>query len=190
MITVRREPPFPVLLVGWGIVHGRVTGIARDPLIKEVSCWHKAVFAIERLGVERSPSNYHPHRLPSTYAAHVGTVEHGTYSLLLATVAIVDAEKATPDYETPVLVVGAGPAGLIAALQLSRNGTRCMLVERNLTTTKWPKMDITNCRSMELLKRLGIDQGLREIGESFEATCDKYANHGTLHIGTLEVDRG
>jgi hypothetical protein len=26
-------------------------------------------------------------------------------------------------------------------------------------------MDITNCRSMELLNRLGIAQGLREIGE-------------------------
>lgn len=63
-----------------------------------------------------------------------------------------------------MLVVGAGPAGLIAALQLANNGVSCMLVERNLTTTKWPKMDITNCRSMELLKRLGIDVGLREVG--------------------------
>lgn len=68
-------------------------------------------------------------------------------------------------HETPVLVVGAGPAGLIAALQLACNGTRCMLIERNLDTTSWPKMDITNCRSMELLKRLGIDQGLRDIGK-------------------------
>ncbi|EXJ60041.1 hypothetical protein A1O7_04190 [Cladophialophora yegresii CBS 114405] len=67
-------------------------------------------------------------------------------------------------HETPVLIVGAGPAGLIAALQLAEHGTPCMLVERNLDTTKWPKMDITNCRSMELLRRLGIDRGLREVG--------------------------
>lgn len=53
---------------------------------------------------------------------------------------------------------------MIAALQLSKNGVPCLLVERNLDTTKWPKMDITNCRSMELLKRLGVDQGLREVG--------------------------
>ncbi|KAF1813348.1 hypothetical protein P152DRAFT_481449 [Eremomyces bilateralis CBS 781.70] len=71
---------------------------------------------------------------------------------------------ATVEHEAPVLVVGAGPAGLIAALQLASNGTRCMLVERNFDTTKWPKMDITNCRSMEILKRLGIDQGLRDVG--------------------------
>jgi 2-polyprenyl-6-methoxyphenol hydroxylase-like FAD-dependent oxidoreductase len=67
-------------------------------------------------------------------------------------------------HKTPVLVVGAGPAGLIAALQLSVNKVPCILVERNLDTTKWPKMDITNCRSMEILKRLGVDQGLRDVG--------------------------
>lgn len=66
--------------------------------------------------------------------------------------------------EVAVLVVGGGPAGMIAALQLSRNGIPCLLVERNLDTTRWPKMDITNCRSMELLKRLGVDEGLREVG--------------------------
>lgn len=66
-----------------------------------------------------------------------------------------------------MLVVGAGPAGLTAALQLANNGVSCMLVERNLSTTKWPKMDITNCRSMELLKRLGIDAGLREVGRDY-----------------------
>ena len=41
-----------------------------------------------------------------------------------------------------------------------------MLTERNLNTTKWPKMDITNCRSMELLKRLGVADGLRAVGKS------------------------
>ncbi|KAL2820938.1 monooxygenase [Aspergillus cavernicola] len=66
--------------------------------------------------------------------------------------------------QTPVLVVGAGPAGLIAALQLATNGTPCILAERNLETTRWPKMDITNCRSMEILRRLGIADGLRDVG--------------------------
>jgi 2-polyprenyl-6-methoxyphenol hydroxylase-like FAD-dependent oxidoreductase len=75
------------------------------------------------------------------------------------------ADQHQPPDEAPVLIVGAGPAGLIAALQLSKNGQRCVLIERNLDTTKWPKMDITNCRSMELLKRLGVDRGLRKVGE-------------------------
>jgi hypothetical protein len=40
-----------------------------------------------------------------------------------------------------------------------------MLTERNPDTTKWPKMDITNCRSMELLRRLGVADSLRTIGK-------------------------
>jgi hypothetical protein len=47
-----------------------------------------------------------------------------------------------------------------------------MLTERNPDTTKWPKMDITNCRSMELLKRLGVADSLRTIGKvSRECFC-------------------
>lgn len=67
-------------------------------------------------------------------------------------------------HEAPVLVVGAGPVGLIAAIQLARKGIRCIIAERNLDTTRWPKMDITNCRNMELLRRLGLADGLREQG--------------------------
>ncbi|KAM5347515.1 hypothetical protein ACJ41O_010520 [Fusarium nematophilum] len=70
----------------------------------------------------------------------------------------------TTVHDTTVLIVGAGPAGMLLALQLARNGVRSIVVERNLATTKWPKMDITNCRSMELFKRLGIAQGLRDQG--------------------------
>ncbi|KAH0845670.1 2,4-dichlorophenol 6-monooxygenase [Fonsecaea pedrosoi] len=81
-------------------------------------------------------------------------------------------------HETPVLVVGAGPAGLITALQLAENGVECMLVERNLDTTKWPKMDITNCRSMELLKRLKVDQGLREVGVPQKYSFDVHFSSG------------
>ena len=75
-------------------------------------------------------------------------------------------------FETSVLVVGSGPAGLLLALQLAKNGVRCMLIERNPDTTKWPKMDITNCRSMELFNRLGIAQGFREQGKRVPDGCN------------------
>jgi 2-polyprenyl-6-methoxyphenol hydroxylase-like FAD-dependent oxidoreductase len=38
-----------------------------------------------------------------------------------------------------------------------------MLVERNETTTRHPKMDITNARSMELFRRMGIAEELRAV---------------------------
>src|SRR5882672_7422979 len=47
------------------------------------------------------------------------------------------------------------------ARTLSLFGVRCLLVERNPTTTRHPKMDITNGRSMELFRRLGLVDTLR-----------------------------
>ena len=49
-----------------------------------------------------------------------------------------------------VLIVGGGPVGLITATTLAKYGVRSVILERNLTTTKWPKMDLTNARSMEI----------------------------------------
>lgn len=63
-----------------------------------------------------------------------------------------------------VVIAGGGPVGLILARILSHSGVKSVLFERNETTTSWPKMDLTNARSMELFKRLGIADGLRTQG--------------------------
>ncbi|MGV9310698.1 FAD-dependent monooxygenase [Streptomyces sp. NPDC003691] len=64
----------------------------------------------------------------------------------------------------PVLVVGAGPVGMVAALELARHGVRCVLVDRETGTTVHPKLDYVNSRSMELLGRLGIADDIRSAG--------------------------
>lgn len=63
----------------------------------------------------------------------------------------------------PVLIAGGGPVGMTLACELSRRGTACMLVERNPATTRHPKMDITNARSMELFRSLGVADALRAV---------------------------
>ncbi|WP_217575555.1 FAD-dependent monooxygenase [Streptomyces sp. GbtcB7] len=65
--------------------------------------------------------------------------------------------------ETSVLVVGAGPVGLTLAMELEHHGVETLLVERNTSTTRHPKMDVTNGRSMELYRRLGVADDLREV---------------------------
>jgi 2-polyprenyl-6-methoxyphenol hydroxylase-like FAD-dependent oxidoreductase len=63
----------------------------------------------------------------------------------------------------PVLIAGGGPVGLTLALELASRDVPCMLVERAMESTRFPKMDITNARSMELFRRLGIASALRKV---------------------------
>jgi 2-polyprenyl-6-methoxyphenol hydroxylase-like FAD-dependent oxidoreductase len=70
----------------------------------------------------------------------------------------------TEQTHTPVLISGAGPIGMTLALELATHGVRSTLVERNPHTTTFPKMDLTNIRSMELYHRLGIDADVRAAG--------------------------
>ena len=67
------------------------------------------------------------------------------------------------DFDTPVLIAGGGPVGLALALELDRHGVDAILIERNLSTTRHPKMDITNGRSMEIFRRLGVADNLRAV---------------------------
>lgn len=66
--------------------------------------------------------------------------------------------------EDVVVIVGGGPVGLTLAHVLSTHNIKSVLFERNPTTTTWPKMDLTNARSMELFRRIGIADGLRRQG--------------------------
>jgi 2-polyprenyl-6-methoxyphenol hydroxylase-like FAD-dependent oxidoreductase len=71
-----------------------------------------------------------------------------------------------------VLIAGGGPVGLTLATVLGRFGIRVMLVERNTTTTRHPKMDITNGRSMELFRRVGLVEALRKAAVPEENPFD------------------
>ena len=68
---------------------------------------------------------------------------------------------AAPNPIAPVLIAGGGPVGMTLALELARQGVRSRLFERAYDTTRHPKMDITNGRSMELFRRLGLAEPLR-----------------------------
>src|SRR5437868_2112432 len=46
---------------------------------------------------------------------------------------------------------------------LTQFGVNVMIIERNTTTTRYPKMDITNGRSMELFRRFGLADDLRKV---------------------------
>lgn len=76
----------------------------------------------------------------------------------------MEAAEPMQTLEVPVLIAGGGPVGMTLALNLARYGIRSIVAERNPTTTQHPKMDLTNGRSMELFRRLGLVDRLRDAG--------------------------
>src|SRR5262249_46949300 len=63
--------------------------------------------------------------------------------------------------DTPVLVVGAGPVGLSAAILLARQGVKSLLIERHASTTNHPKSRAVLTRTMEILRPWGVEDALR-----------------------------
>ena len=59
--------------------------------------------------------------------------------------------------EVPVLIAGAGPAGLAAAVALARHGVPTLLVERRRTLSGLPRATVLSTGSMELLRAWGLE---------------------------------
>lgn len=64
---------------------------------------------------------------------------------------------------TPVLVVGAGPAGLVTATTLARYGVRSLLIERRADSSSLPRATLINLPTMELLRSWGLEPAVRAI---------------------------
>lgn len=61
-----------------------------------------------------------------------------------------------------VLIAGAGPVGATLAIDLARRGVRVVVLERSASPRRLPKMERCNARTMEMFRRLGLAQTLRE----------------------------
>lgn len=81
--------------------------------------------------------------------------------------------------DTEVLVVGAGPTGLLLAGDLARAGVRCTLLERRVAESNLTRAFAVHARTLEILDARGIGDELAATG----------ARLGRLRIfGRLEVD--
>jgi len=68
--------------------------------------------------------------------------------------------------QVPILIVGAGPAGLCGSILLSRLGIRSLVVERHASTSIHPKATGISTRTMELFRSWGIEPRVREAAMS------------------------
>jgi 2-polyprenyl-6-methoxyphenol hydroxylase-like FAD-dependent oxidoreductase len=95
--------------------------------------------------------------------------------------------------KTQVVIVGAGPVGLTLALDLGKRGVRCVIVDRNMTASKLPKMERCNARTMEMYRRLGVAERVRAAGLPSDVPMDVFlapsmADPATVHLPYPSVD--
>lgn len=81
--------------------------------------------------------------------------------------------------ETQVFIVGSGPTGLSAALFLARSGIEVLVVTRAPWTADSPRAHITNQRTMEIMRAVGLQEACWS-----KASSRQYIQH-TIWAGSF-----
>jgi putative polyketide hydroxylase len=81
---------------------------------------------------------------------------------------ILSDEKVFQMDTQEVLVAGAGPAGLTAAIALARHGVPTLLVERRSDLSSLPRATVVSTRSMEIFRSWGLEERIRAGGPDVE----------------------
>jgi 2-polyprenyl-6-methoxyphenol hydroxylase-like FAD-dependent oxidoreductase len=76
--------------------------------------------------------------------------------------------------DTEVLIAGAGPVGLVLAIDLAQRGISVELIERNDTPRQLPKMERCNARTMEIYRRLGLAEQVRAASKFRDVPMDVF----------------
>jgi 2-polyprenyl-6-methoxyphenol hydroxylase-like FAD-dependent oxidoreductase len=84
-----------------------------------------------------------------------------------------------------VLVVGAGPVGLVLACELARRGTSMRLIDKLPAPTDESRAIVVHARSLEMMERIGTVDDL--IASGIVSTAAEFHADGKI-IGRVELD--
>ncbi|MET0863217.1 MAG: FAD-dependent monooxygenase, partial [Nakamurella sp.] len=73
-----------------------------------------------------------------------------------------------PDEHWPVVIVGAGPAGLTAAITLASSGIGVLVVDGRFERSRQPRATVVSLRTMELFRSWKIDEQIRAGGNQVQ----------------------
>lgn len=68
--------------------------------------------------------------------------------------------------DAPVLIVGAGPTGLMLAIELRRRGVAANLVEKHALPLPWDRATVVQPRAAEAFAQLGLGEAFRAEGHA------------------------
>lgn len=100
-------------------------------------------------------------------------------------------ESNQPTQETQVLISGAGPSGMIAAIYLSKLGIKNILIERRGEIQNHPKAHELSARSLEILTSLGIpfEELIKEASDPETASRILFCNTINDEIGRIDLNK-
>ena len=88
--------------------------------------------------------------------------------------------------DVPILVIGAGPTGLAAALELARNGRAVRVVDKHATRSQHSKALGVNARTLELMEASGVSERLLASGLRLSRL---HFHSGDRLLATVELSR-
>ncbi|MGH3633350.1 MAG: FAD-dependent monooxygenase, partial [Mycobacterium sp.] len=88
----------------------------------------------------------------------------------------------------PVLIVGAGAAGLTTSALLAKHGVRSLLVEKRREVFIYPKARNLSFRSLEILRGLGLADEVHAIAEGVSGMLTKPTLNSTEESQAFDVD--
>src|SRR3990167_2006225 len=72
---------------------------------------------------------------------------------------------------TPVLIVGAGPSGLMMAYELARQGISFRIIDKKAEQTQFSNAAALQTRTLEILKQIGLINDFLRAGQKCRAIC-------------------
>jgi putative polyketide hydroxylase len=88
----------------------------------------------------------------------------------------------------PVLIVGAGAAGLAMSALLAQHGVESLLVEKRREIFLYPKARNLSFRSLEILRGLGLSDEVHAVGEHISAMVVKPTLNSAGQEQAIDVD--
>ncbi len=84
--------------------------------------------------------------------------------------------RADADADVDVLVVGAGPTGLVAAAEALRHGLSVRIIERRARRGAFSKALVVHARTLEVFDTMGVAEQIRAVGAPFTALNTAFAD--------------
>jgi 2-polyprenyl-6-methoxyphenol hydroxylase-like FAD-dependent oxidoreductase len=89
--------------------------------------------------------------------------------------------------EMPVLIVGAGPTGLMLACELQRHGVACRVIEKTEVPSDKSRALVLHARTLEILESMGIAERFLEHGCPAYGASLYHAGERIVHLNMAEL---